>query len=264
MSIRIQLRRDTAVAFATANPVLLAGEPGFTVDTGVLKIGDGATAWNDLPDFEGPEGPTGPQGAAGATGATGPTGPTGATGPQGATGATGATGPTGPAGSDATVNATNVATVLHAATDKPTPVDGDELALIDSASSALRKLTWANLKATLKSYFDTLYVAAGSSGALTDATSAATSYTLAQSDSGKHIRFSAGTTITVTIDNSTLSAGFYCVLRQDGAGQVQVVQGTITTFNCAGTAKTRALKSPLSVIAATASSVYVDGDMAAA
>lgn len=75
----------------------------------------------------------------------------------------GPTGSTGPAGSDATVNATNVAATIHAATAKTTPVDADTLPLIDSAASnALKKVTWANIKATLKTYFDTLYQAAGS------------------------------------------------------------------------------------------------------
>ena len=41
---------------------------------------------------------------------------------------------------------------------KATPVDADELLLEDSAASAgKKKLTWAALKATLKTYFDTLY-----------------------------------------------------------------------------------------------------------
>lgn len=53
----------------------------------------------------------------------------------------------------------DVAAVIHAATGKTTPVDADELGLVDSAASnVLKKLTWANLKATLKSYFDTLYL----------------------------------------------------------------------------------------------------------
>lgn len=43
-------------------------------------------------------------------------------------------------------------------TDKATPVDADLLPLVDSAASfVLKKLTWANLKATVKTYFDTLY-----------------------------------------------------------------------------------------------------------
>ena len=48
-------------------------------------------------------------------------------------------------------DATNSAAVIHAATGKSTPDDADGLGLIDSAASnALKKLTWANLKATLK------------------------------------------------------------------------------------------------------------------
>jgi len=49
---------------------------------------------------------------------------------------------------------------IHAASAKTTPVDADTLGLIDSAAAnVLKKLSWANLKATLKAYFDTLYVA---------------------------------------------------------------------------------------------------------
>lgn len=50
------------------------------------------------------------------------------------------------------------AAATHAATNKATPVDADELPLADSAASfGLKHLTWANLKATVKTYFDTLY-----------------------------------------------------------------------------------------------------------
>jgi len=40
---------------------------------------------------------------------------------------------------------------------KATPVDADKISLWDSVAAALKSLTWANLKATLKTYFDTLY-----------------------------------------------------------------------------------------------------------
>jgi hypothetical protein len=60
-----------------------------------------------------------------------------------------------------TADITVVAPATHAATSKATPVDADEVPLVDSAASnILKKLTWANLKGTLKSYFDTLYQAA--------------------------------------------------------------------------------------------------------
>jgi hypothetical protein len=54
--------------------------------------------------------------------------------------------------------ATTVGTLISGATGKTTPVDADSLGLSDSAASnVLKKLTWANTKATLKTYFDTLY-----------------------------------------------------------------------------------------------------------
>ena len=44
-------------------------------------------------------------------------------------------------------------------TNKTTPVDADLIAIADSTSSfSLKKLSWVNLKATLKTYFDTLYL----------------------------------------------------------------------------------------------------------
>lgn len=48
MAIRIQFRRGSAADWATANPVLAAGELGYESDTGQIKIGTGSTAWNVL------------------------------------------------------------------------------------------------------------------------------------------------------------------------------------------------------------------------
>ena len=50
---RIQLRRGTASEWSTENPVLLEGEIGIQLDSARnrIKIGDGTTAWNDLPYF---------------------------------------------------------------------------------------------------------------------------------------------------------------------------------------------------------------------
>lgn len=55
--------------------------------------------------------------------------------------------------------------LIDSATSKTTPADADQLGLMDSAASnILKKLSWANLKATLKTYFDTLYQPVGSIG----------------------------------------------------------------------------------------------------
>ena len=44
-----QLRRGSEEVWKKNNPVLAVGEPGFVTDKNHLKIGDGQTAWNDLP-----------------------------------------------------------------------------------------------------------------------------------------------------------------------------------------------------------------------
>jgi len=45
---RLKLRRDLSTRWAAVNPVLAEGEPGFELDSGRIKVGDGVTAWNDL------------------------------------------------------------------------------------------------------------------------------------------------------------------------------------------------------------------------
>jgi hypothetical protein len=52
----------------------------------------------------------------------------------------------------------DVAAAIHAASGKATPVDADEFDMADSAASwILKKITWAEKKAALKAYFDTIY-----------------------------------------------------------------------------------------------------------
>lgn len=54
-------------------------------------------------------------------------------------------------------NITVVAPGTNAASSKTTPVDADELPLVDSAAAnVLAKLTWANLKAAIKTYYDSV------------------------------------------------------------------------------------------------------------
>jgi hypothetical protein len=42
-------RRGSTSEWASRNPVLLAGEPGFDYLLRILKVGDGTTHWLDLP-----------------------------------------------------------------------------------------------------------------------------------------------------------------------------------------------------------------------
>jgi hypothetical protein len=53
MAQRIQLRLDTAENWTSVNPILAQGEAGYEIDTNLLKIGDGSTAWNSLSYFGG-------------------------------------------------------------------------------------------------------------------------------------------------------------------------------------------------------------------
>lgn len=53
LTTQFQFKRGLAEAWDRNNPVLAAGEPGWTLDTHVLKIGDGKTAWKDLEPISG-------------------------------------------------------------------------------------------------------------------------------------------------------------------------------------------------------------------
>lgn len=51
MAATFKLKRGNAALWASTNPILAEGEPGWAFDTGELRIGDGVTNWNDLVRF---------------------------------------------------------------------------------------------------------------------------------------------------------------------------------------------------------------------
>ena len=53
--------------------------------------------------------------------------------------------------------ATTIAAIINGSS-ADTPLDADEWGFRDAVDSILKKITWANIKATLKTYFDGLYV----------------------------------------------------------------------------------------------------------
>lgn len=72
-------------------------------------------------------------------------------------------GATGPPGAD--WNAAQVAEIIHAADEKLTIADADELGIADSESGwTLKKWAFATIKATLKTHFDTIYAAISATG----------------------------------------------------------------------------------------------------
>jgi len=178
----------------------------------------------------------------------------GPAGPAGATGATGATGPAGAAGSDATVTNANVGAVLTGATAKTTPVDADTIPLTDSAASnALKKITWANIKATLSSYFGTVYAAlvhTHVSANITDATSTATANKIVLRDATGGANFGDIGVATVTSDGDIKISGETGVIWTEGSGgNIYTIAGHIqsgSTFKLYdGTYTTTLSHSPL-------------------
>lgn len=79
--------------------------------------------------------------------------------------------------------------ITHAYSAKNPPVDADEFPLADSAAAqGPKKLTWANLKATLKTYFDGLYAALAGSASQVFSVAAATSAAHAVSAAGIQVQ----------------------------------------------------------------------------
>jgi hypothetical protein len=49
VSVLMRLKRGLAAAWTSNNPVLADGEMGYSKDGGLIKVGNGTTAWADLP-----------------------------------------------------------------------------------------------------------------------------------------------------------------------------------------------------------------------
>lgn len=123
-----------------------------------------------------------------------------------------------------------VNTNMSGYTSKSTPVDADLIPLSDSVSSfGIKKLSWANLKANLKTYFDTLYVSL--SGVQTiDGIKTFTSKILSSNLSYKDTPVTitswsySTTTITLTVASHTFVVGDY----------IEVAGLTATTYPANG------------------------------
>lgn len=136
-----------------------------------------------------------------------------------------------------TADITVIAPGTVAATAKTTPVDADVMPLADSAASnVLKKVTWANIKATLKAYFDTLYAGIPQN-------SQSTAYTLVLSDAGKHILHpSADTTARTFTIPANASVAFpvntAVTFVNQNAGGVITIAITTDTMRLAGAGTT--------------------------
>jgi hypothetical protein len=64
-------------------------------------------------------------------------------------------------------DAGNIATAINAVAET-TPLDADEFPFYKAVGTALKKVLWSTIKSTLKTYFDTLYLAIGGTAADSD------------------------------------------------------------------------------------------------
>jgi len=128
-------------------------------------------------------------------------------------------------GSQLTGVTADVAGAVHAATGKTTPVDADELGLVDSAASnVLKKLTWANLKATLKTYFDGIYSTFnGAYSSLSGKPTLGTAAALDVGTTASHVVQLDGSAKLPAVDGSQLTG-----VTADVAGAVHAATGKTT------------------------------------
>ena len=144
---------------------------------------------------------------------------------------------------DGSANITTIAPGTVAAISKITPVDADVLPIVDSeASNALKKLTWANLKLTVKAYFDTLYATINQVHFVGTTSIAANRASAGQTLTGVSIDGNAATVSTnanatgpITLTGNTTS-----ITSQTGTGTKLVVD-TAPVIKGAGTAAGKSL-----------------------
>jgi hypothetical protein len=130
----------------------------------------------------------------------------------------------------------NLSIITNAATGKTTPVDADSLPLYDSAATTTAtKVTWANVKATLATYFGTwlqfqtatFFTTAGTSTAFT----LAVTPTITSNSAGQRFRVkfnaAAGATPTLTVGTGATVALKYF----DGAGTATAVTSAQIPIN---------------------------------
>lgn len=122
--------------------------------------------------------------------------------------------------------AARVGAIVSGATAKITPVDADSIGLSDSAaSSVLKSLTWANIKATLKTYFDSIYsTLTNSAGSNVIPKSDGTNLVASRfSDNGTVINIGSDPLLTFRIDAATMKLGN----PDSGASLIEIDKGGI-------------------------------------
>ena len=113
-------------------------------------------------------------------------------------------------------------TWLTGLTSKTTPVDADEIYLRDSVGAASNKLTWANMKATLKTYLDTLYLAlTGGTVAGGTRTTSGSTLTITETLNNAAVTFPGALVVDVT-DTASNAASLLADFKVGGTSKVSI------------------------------------------
>ena len=137
----------------------------------------------------------------------------------------------------AILTSTNFGAFSNSLTDKTTPVDADTINIVDSAdSNKAKKVSWANIKATLKTYFDGFYsvpciTITTSSSIDTDTTGSG------YSQHGRNTKISNGANaINLTVQTSS-NSDFVASYTKIGSSNITFVAGSgATLVQLSGTA----------------------------
>jgi hypothetical protein len=139
-------------------------------------------------------------------------------------------------GADVT-SATNVGSSINGSTAKTSLVDADSMPLIDSeASNVLKKITWANLKSTIKTYYDSVS-ATLTNKTLTNPTvtnyvettyspSAGSSFTVDLAN-GTIQKFTTNANATITLPTSVSGKSFIVIVAYGGTHSITWAGATI-------------------------------------
>lgn len=219
--VRIQLRRDTAANWTSADPVLAPGEIGLETDTDQFKIGDGSTVWSLL-SYGGIQGP---QGEPGVDGTDGVDGVAAATSPL-----------TYDSGTN-TIGIDQSAISITASQLSDVTATAAELNILDgvtATASEINVLDGITASTAELNYVDgvtsNIQTQLNAKAPLTSSVSAKTSaYTLAIGDRGNIL--TASGTFNITVPANVFAAGDRVDIINIGTGTITLAAGSGLTLN---------------------------------